>query len=81
MKSWLNWKTPGPPSQLFAGGSIVNSPEGLAETMNKYFINKVRLLRDDTDPLKTLKETMKNRTCVFDLKPVGTRNNSWIKKL
>ena len=59
MKSWLNWKFSGPPSQLFSEGHIVNSPAGLAETMNQYFTNKVRLLREGipanhADPLKVL---------------------------
>ena len=75
MKSWLNWKSSGPPSQLFSDGVIVNSPAGLAETMNKFFTNKVRLLREGIqangiDPLKILRETMQDRTCTFGLKPV-----------
>ena len=75
MKSWLNWKSSGPPSQIFSDGIVVNSPAGLSETMNKYFINKVRLLREaipvnNSDPLKTLKETIHDRTCTFSLKPV-----------
>ena len=49
--------------------------ESSRATMNAVFINKVRLLRDgiqanNTDPLKTLQETMQDRTCVFELKPV-----------
>ena len=75
MKGWLNWKSSGPPSQLFSEDVIVNSPDGLAETMNKYFLNKVRLLREGirangTDPLKTLRETMQDRTCTLSLKAV-----------
>ena len=75
MKGWLNWKSSGPPSQLFSEGRIVNTPSGLAETMNKFFINKVVQLRQGiplnaTDPLKTLKETMSERTCSFSFKPV-----------
>ena len=75
MKGWLSWKTTGPPSQLFSEGTIVNSPAGLAEVMNKFFTNKVRQLRQGipanvSDPLKTLKETMSERTCEFSFKSV-----------
>ena len=75
MKGWLSWKTTGPPSQLFSEGTIVNSPAGLAEVMNKFFIEKVKQLRqgipaNDTDPFKTLKETMSERTCEFNFKAV-----------
>ena len=75
MKGWLNWKSSGPPSQLFFNGEMVNSPAGLANTMNTFFINKVKGLRENiptnwTDPLKVLKETMKARTCTFTPRPV-----------
>ena len=57
MKGWLNWKSSGPPSQLFSEGRIVNSPADLADTMNKFFTNKVVQLRqgipaNGSDPLK-----------------------------
>ena len=73
----LNWKTTGPPSRLFSEGIIVNPPAGLAEVMNKFFTNKVRQLRQGipanvSDPLKTLKETMSERTCEFSFKSVDT---------
>ena len=76
LKSWLTWKSSGPPSQLFSDGVIVNSPAGLAETMNKFFTNKVRLLREGipangADPLKVLKETMQDRRCSFSPKPIS----------
>ena len=45
IKGWLNWKSSGPPSQLFADGALINTPEGLATTMNRFFMNKVDRLR------------------------------------
>jgi hypothetical protein len=75
IKSWLNWKSSGPPTQLFSDGSLINKPEGLATTMNKFFINKVDNLRQgiqwsNSDPLEILKKTMGSITCSFTLKPV-----------
>ena len=75
IKGWLNWKSSGPPTQLFSDGSLINTPEGLATTMNRFFINKVNRLRqgipvNNSDPLKILRETMRNRSCNFTLSPV-----------
>ena len=58
VKTWLNWNNSGPPSQLFHQGRLINSPAGLAGTMNSFFIDKVNTLRlgipaADTDPLKS----------------------------
>ena len=46
----------GPPTQLYHLGSHISSPSGLATTMNKFFLDKVKKLRDgipetQTDPL------------------------------
>ena len=75
IKGWLNWKSSGPPTQLFSDGSLINTPDGLATTMNRFFINKVNRLRqgipvNNSDPLKILRETMRNRSCNFTLSPV-----------
>ena len=63
VKTWLNWNNSGPPSQLFDNGRLVNSPAGLAGTMNSFFIDKVNRLRNgipasNSDPLAKLKESM-----------------------
>ena len=75
IKGWLSWKSAGPPSQLFADGVLISSPEGLATTMNRFFNNKVLKLRQaipiiNTDPLKVLRETMANRNCSLNFQPV-----------
>lgn len=75
IKGWLNWKTAGPPSQLFSDGVLINTPEGLASTMNRFFINKVdRLMQSipdsNLDPLQLLRESMSQRSCSFNLWPV-----------
>ena len=69
-KMWLSWNKSGPPSQLFYQGRLINSPAGLAGSMNSFFINKVRNLRQGIpttglDPLQVLRETFKDRQCTF----------------
>ena len=63
VKTWLRWNGPGPPTQLFHEGRIVTRPAGIASSMNKFFIEKVKTLRQtiplvDRDPLKQMKEAM-----------------------
>ena len=75
VKGWLNWSNSGPPTQLFSDGKLINSPAGLAATMNHFFINKVTLLRHkipqvQSDPLSKLRETMKDRRCTMGFRPV-----------
>ena len=77
VKNWLGWNSGGPPTQLFYEGRIVTRPGGLASTMNRFFIGKVRSLRENiptvaTDPLKQLKQAMKNRKCRFKMKLVSS---------
>ena len=42
---WLNWKTCRSPSKLYSGSKIEMSPSKNAEIMNKYYVNKVKLIR------------------------------------
>ena len=75
VKAWLNWSNSGPPTQLFSGGSLVNSPAGLAGTMNAFFINKVKNLRENipaaaTDPLEKLRDSLKDRECSLSFRAV-----------
>ena len=76
MKGWLGWSSGGPPTQLFYEGRIITKPIGLATSMNKFFIDKIKLLRQkipmvNCDPLKYLKEAMSNRKCKFILKKLN----------
>ena len=75
LKGWLGWKNTGPPTKLFYQGRLVTSPQGLADTMNSFFIEKVKKLRDNlppctSDPLAHLKLAMASRTSTFSLRPV-----------
>ena len=76
VKGWLGWSSGGPPTQLFYEGRIVTKPLGLATSMNKFIIDKIKLLRQkipmvNCDPLKYLKEAMSNRKCKFILKKLN----------
>ena len=79
VKSILVWNTVGPPTQLFFQGRMVTKPIGVASSMNKFFIDKIKGLRQkipvvNTDPMKQLKEAMKERKCTFKLKHVTIRD-------
>ena len=75
VKGIIGWNNTGPPTKLFHEGKYVTSPKGLASTLNAFFINKVKRLKSsipvvEDDPLSKLKESMRNRTCTFAMKPV-----------
>ena len=76
VKGWLGWNSGGTPSQLFCEGNIVTKPVALATSMNKFFIKKIRDLRNkiptvDLDPLQYFKSAMKDRSCTFSLKELS----------
>ena len=72
IKSWLNWTTSGAPTQLFYEGRLESCPSGLADCMNRFFIEKVSKLRNnlgqsEDNPLDNLQQLMSNLKCVFKL--------------
>ena len=82
-KSILGWCSGGPPTQLYHLGAYVSSPSGLATTMNKFFLEKVKKLREgippsDKDPLAWMQESMATRNCSFSFKPVSVQEISKI---
>ena len=63
------------PSQLFYEGKLENKPNKIANIMNKFFIDKVKKIRESitkhqNDPLFTLKKLMRNRNSQFSLQYV-----------
>ena len=75
LKRIMKWKSSGPPTQLVKDGIVVTSPSELANTMNEFFIEKVKNFEKNLPPptgypLAHLKEIMKNRTCHFSFHPV-----------
>ena len=72
---WLGWTSGGAPTKLYSDGQIETSPSRMANIMNNFFINKVLTIRANlppiiSDPLKTLKKLMRNRTSTFSLTAV-----------
>ena len=85
VKNWLGWKNSGPPTKLFYNGEIVTRPASLASSMNKFFIDKVKSLRQNIpqvarDPLIEMKQAMQHRVCKFKLNQVTTRLISIVSK-
>ena len=79
VKSWLGWGGGGTPTQLYSEGKMISSPAGLASTMNKFFLDKIKRLRNIipaavTDPLAKMKEAMANRRCSFQLSKVEEKD-------
>ena len=75
MKNWLGWSKGGPPTKIISEGNIFSRPKDVAKIMNNFFINKVRLLRNNLppnpgNPLILVKKLMENRKCTFKLKCV-----------
>ena len=78
-KSMLGYACSGPPTQLYHMGQYVNSPSGLATTMNQFFVEKVRKIREiiqitDYDPLSKMRERMRERTCTFSFNQVTVQH-------
>ena len=60
---WLSWSSTSSPTQLYQDGVVVTSPAKMAELQNKYYIDKVRSIRQNMpaqkkDPLHLLKQKM-----------------------
>ena len=45
VKSWLGWGTSGTPTQLFWEGRLITSPLDLANSMNRFFLQKIQILK------------------------------------
>ena len=70
VKHWLGWTTGGPPTQLISEGNMFSKPKDLARIMNNFFVNKVKVLRqnlpnDAGDPLALTRRLMSERQCSF----------------
>ena len=87
VKSLLAWSSGGPPTQLVSNGSLLTKPSDLSETMNSYFINKVKKLRQQLpespgDPSELVKKLMTGVNCTFSFRPVlPDEVNSIIKNM
>ena len=74
-KSWLGWKSGGPPTHLCVNGVMISKPYEIAQAMNTFFVTKVEnivksLPVTNYDPFRLVKNIMKNKVCSFELAPV-----------
>ena len=75
VKQWLGWSKGGPPTKLMQNGNLISKPKAIAEVMKEFFVNKVRLLRENLppnpgNPLTLVNRLMEERTCTFRMKSV-----------
>ena len=75
VKQWLGWSKGGPPTKLMQNGNLISKPKAIAEVMNAFFVDKVRLLRENLplnpgNPLTLVNRLMEERTCKFSMKCV-----------
>ena len=75
VKNILSWKSSGPPNQLFFNGNLVTKPQEVASSQNEYFLEKIRIIRENlpppvTDPLAKLRSLMTGRICSFSFSAV-----------
>jgi hypothetical protein len=66
-------------AQLFSEGRTVTSTAGLANAMNRFFLDKIKRLKESipftiTDPLSTFREAMQGRQCSFNIDQVSVND-------
>ena len=70
-QTFINWKTPGTPTQLEESGLLVTSAAKISQVMNTFFIDKVRAIRGNMAKvainLTPCKQIMQNKRCSLRL--------------
>lgn len=73
-KSFMNWKTPGTPSQLEENSLLITSATEISQVMNQFFIDKVKAIRRNMSKvvinLTTCMQIMQNKRCRLSLSHV-----------
>ena len=75
VKNWFGWTKGGPPTKLFANGTILTKPSDIAKTMNEHFIKKTNnhvtsLSPTFGSPLESVQKIMGEKDCSFRLEAV-----------
>ena len=74
-KSFMGWKSKGTPSQLNIANKLVTSAKLIAQSMNEFFINKVRIIREGMESVpfnfNKVNEIMMNKNCRMKLSHVS----------
>ena len=87
VKSFMNWKmSGGPPHQLSIGGRMVTKSSIIAKEMNKFFMNKVKAVRESItflpNSFSKCREIMKTKRCRLTLNHVSVEKvNKLLKGL
>ena len=87
VKSFMNWKmSGGPPHQLSIGGRMITKSSIIAKEMNKFFMNKVKAVRESINFLPNsfsqCREIMKTKRCRLTLNHVSVEKvNKLLKGL
>ena len=73
-KTFMNWKSTGTPSQIEVNNQLVTSARLIAELMNQFFIDKVRLIRAGmcqvVTNLASCMKIMENKRCRLNLQHI-----------
>ena len=71
----MGWKSKGTPSQLNIANKLVTSAKLIAQSMNEFFINKVRIIREGMESVpfnfNKVNEIMMNKNCRMKLSHVS----------
>ena len=74
VKGFMNWKTPGTPTQLFNNNKIVSKAYDIASIMNEYFVQKIDNLRSNfhniTPNFDGCRKAMNSRSCKMYLQHI-----------
>ena len=87
VKSFMNWKkSGGPPHQLFIDGKMITKSSHIAKEMNRFFMKKVKAVRDSitflTNSFSQCKEIMKAKRCRLTLNHISVEKvNKLLKSL
>ena len=75
IKSIFNWKNNGSPSRLFHNGNLYTKNQEIADCQNEFFMKKIQKIESGlpqakSDPLRLLKDIMKNNESKMNLSTV-----------
>ena len=73
-KQFMNWKSPGSPTQILDNGTLIKKAVNIAECMNSYFVDKVKSIRNGMRSvafeLNSCYQVMAGKTCTLGLSHV-----------
>ena len=76
-KMFMNWKTPGSPSQLEINGKLVTKSSSIATHMNEFFSNTVKHIRDSIASVpvnySTCHNIMQRKSCTLTFSHVSVQ--------